>query len=143
MVKLLKEPVSMLHILPCENIGSFEYKLSLLVKNGIDERGRFLYEGIGHLRRLNTEKMSLMTRKYGFSLSKAFYSYHNWTAIECITRSVPRFVLEITNPKRRKNKESEIELKRLRNKLLLVQESGKWKRNVSFQQEHLIETGLG
>lgn len=64
--------------------------------------------------------MNLLVAKYGFHLSKAYYSYHYWAAIDGITRAAPKFVLEVTNHKRARNKESEIELKSLRNKLLIL-----------------------
>lgn len=119
--RLLKKSASMLHILPCGNSGSLEHKISLLVNNGIDKtNGKYFFEEPGHLRRLNTEQMNLLVRKYGFHLSKAYYSYHYWAAIDGITRAAPKFVLEVTNHKRAKNKESEIELKSLRNKLLIL-----------------------
>lgn len=118
--RLSKKSASMLHILPCGNSGSLEHRLSLLAKNGIDRRnGRYFFEEPGHLRRLNTEQMNSLAGKCGFHLSRAYYSYHYWATIEGITHT-PGFVLEVTNHKRAKNKESEIELKRLRNELLLV-----------------------
>jgi SAM-dependent methyltransferase len=119
--RLLKKSASMLHILPCGNSGSLEHRISLLVKNGIDKRtGRCFFEEPGHLRRLNTEQMNLLAGKYGFHLSRAYYSYHYWAAIDGITSSGPKYVLEVTNHKRAKNKESEIELKRLRNQLFSI-----------------------
>jgi hypothetical protein len=118
---LLRKSASMLHILPCGNPGSFEHRISMLVKDGINERsGRFFYEEPGHLRRLDTKQMNLLARKYGFNLSNAYYSYHYWTAIQGITSGTLEFVLKVTDYKRAKNRESQIELKRLRNELLRI-----------------------
>jgi len=119
--RLLKNSASVVHILPCGNSGSLEHKISLLVKNGIDKtNGRYFFEELGHLRRLNTEQMNLLVGKYGFHLSKAYYSYHYWAAIDEIARYSPKYILEVTNHKRAKNKESDIELKSIRNKLLIL-----------------------
>jgi ubiquinone/menaquinone biosynthesis C-methylase UbiE len=120
MDKLLKKSACMLHILPCGNKGSFEQKISLLVKNGINPiNGRFFFEEPGHLRRLRTEQMNLFAAKFGFHLYKAYYRNHYWTSIQEITIS-PKFVLEVANPNIAKNKESAIELEKLRCKLLLI-----------------------
>lgn len=118
--KLLRKSAIMMHILPCGNPGSFEHRMSMLVKDGINERsGRFFFEDPSHLRRLDTKQMNLLASKYGFNLSNAYYSYHYWTAIQGIT-SATKLVLNITDYKRAKNRESQIELKRLRNELLRI-----------------------
>lgn len=120
--RLLKKSASMLHVLPCGNPGSWEYKLASLFINGIDkETGRFFYEDPGHLRRLNTEQMNMLANRFGFNLCKAYYQgQHYWQAIEWITSNPPRLTLEMTNSKRGRDEESKTELKRLRNRLLLI-----------------------
>lgn len=110
-----------MHILPCENPGSLQHRISMLVKDGINERnGRFFNEDPSHLRRLNTNQMNLLARKYGFNLSNAYYSYHYWTAIQGITSDTPMSILKMTDYKKAKNRELQIELKRLRNELLRI-----------------------
>ena len=117
--KFLKTSASMLHILPCGNAGSFENRLGILIKDGINKRtGRLFYEDQGHMRKLNTIQMNTLATERGFTLSNAFYSYHYWAAIQGITSGTPKFVLKITNSKRAKDKESQVELKNLRNLLL-------------------------
>jgi SAM-dependent methyltransferase len=120
MNKFLQKSACMLLILPCGNAGSFEQKISLLVKDGINPvNGRFFFEEPGHLRRINTEKMNLIAGKFGFHLHQAYYKNHYWDAIQEITIS-PKFVLEIANPTNAKTKKNAIELKKIRMKLLLI-----------------------
>jgi SAM-dependent methyltransferase len=117
---LLKESSKILHILPCGNPGSLEYKISLLIKNGIDEtNGRFFFEEPGHLRRLTTAQVNELAQSYEFSPLRAFYSNHFWASVEEITSS-PRFVLQITDLTRAKDKESALELGKIRVGLILA-----------------------
>jgi SAM-dependent methyltransferase len=119
--KFLKPSASMLHILPCGNAGSFENRLGILTKDGIDKQtGRLFYEDLGHIRRLDTRQMNILAAKHGFTLSTAFYSHHYWAAIQGITAGTPQFILKITNCKRAKDEESQVELKKLRNDLLRI-----------------------
>jgi trans-aconitate methyltransferase len=97
----LKQNSSQLHILPCGNEGSYEYKICTLKKNGIekDKHNRFFFEEPGHLRRLNTNEFSLQENKFGFELKKEFYSNQLDGAINWITKSSPRFVKKLTDTK--------------------------------------------
>lgn len=115
MVLYLKDSSSMLHILPCGNKGSFEYKLCLLIKDGIDygRGGRFYFEDEGHLRRLTTEQLNDLFKKSSFNLSKDFYSNQYYGAIDWITRASPFFVWRFINPARAKNQDSRRQLLKL------------------------------
>lgn len=120
MDSLLKPTSIMLHILPCGNKGSLGHRFSSLVRNGINKKGRFFYETVGHLQRPSTKEMNLIAREHGFCLFKEFYGLHYWTAIEKITTRSPWYILNVYDPKRGKNEEAKIQVKRLRNKLFLI-----------------------
>ena len=89
-----------LHILPCGNPESFEYKLCLLHKNGIeDEKGsRFFFEDDGHLRRLTSSQLTSYFAQKGYALKKQFYANQYYGALNWISKSSPRFVKKITDP---------------------------------------------
>lgn len=71
---LYPDDASALLILPCGNEGSFEYEVSKHHRNGIDpgQENRFFFEDEGHIRRLNTEQLSLLMKTWGFNLEKDF-----------------------------------------------------------------------
>lgn len=116
----LKSQSSQLHILPCGNEGSYEYKICLLHKNGIEKEkeSRFFFEEPGHLRRLTSNEFSSYEKNIGFSLEQQFYSNQYHGAVNWITKSSPRFVKKLTDPLTAANESSKIELNRLRGKLL-------------------------
>jgi SAM-dependent methyltransferase len=105
---MANENASMLHILPCGNPGSFEYKLASLVKKGIDIKcgGRFFFEDAGHVRRLTTDQLASYSKKYDFKLVDGFYSNQFYGAINWITHSHPSLVLSMTNYKEALNQEA-------------------------------------
>lgn len=116
----LKPRSSQLHILPCGNEGSYEHKICLLHKNGIEKEkeNRFFFEEPGHLRRLTSTDFSSYEKNIGFSLEQQFYSNQYHGAVNWITKSSPRFVKKLTDPSTAANESSKIELNRLRGKLL-------------------------
>lgn len=116
----LKPSAYQLHILPCGNVGSFEYDICTLVKDGINAnmQNRFFFEEPGHLRRLNTEQFVEIEKTIGFTLEKDFYSNQYFGAINWITKSSPRFVKKLTNPDNALNNDSRIKLIALRKKLI-------------------------
>lgn len=92
----------MLHILPCGNPGSFEYRIAAGTVCGIqkDKGNRFFFEDEGHLRRLTTADMVEMSNAAGFVLSKEWYSNHFLGSIEWITDSGYGFIKNMFNPDR-------------------------------------------
>lgn len=109
-----------LHILPCGNESSLEYIISSLTKDGIErnKEDRFFFEEPGHLRRLTSKAFEDKMKPFGFSLNKAFYSNQYWGAINWITKSSPRFVKKLTDPRQAIDKEASTYLKQMRSKLL-------------------------
>lgn len=108
----LKGKASILHILPCGNKGSFEYKVCLLRKDGINKNmeDKFYFEDISHLRRLNTDQMNRFAVKYGFNLDVDYYSNQFYGATDWITLSSPLFILDMANPMKAKDIISAIKL---------------------------------
>jgi len=99
MDRYLKSAAGMLHFLPCGNVGSFEYRLCLLRKDGInsDLGNRFFYEDEGHVRRLSTTQFAELASTRGFKLSKEFYANQQEGAIDWITSSLPKLVWLMTS----------------------------------------------
>jgi len=97
----LKERAFILHILPCGNKGSLEYKICSLKKTGInkDMENKFFFEDVSHLRRLSTEQMERKAAKHGFKLKIDCYSNQFFGAINWITQENLSLVMEMTNPK--------------------------------------------
>lgn len=120
--RCLKKQALMLHILPCGNQGSFEYRLCKLKKGGIegDSGNRFYFESRSHLRRLKTNQMNDFALQYDFRLVADFYSNHLYGALDWITLSSPGLILEMTNPKSAKDKISALKLICLRIILLIL-----------------------
>ena len=118
----LKHESCQLHILPCGNEGSFEYDLTVLMKDGIEKnRGnRFFFEEPGHFRRLTTDEFKAYENKFGFILKDEYYSNQKDGAINWITKSSPRFVKKLTNPRNATDIDASKRLAALRKKLLLL-----------------------
>lgn len=88
-----------LHILPCGNEGSLEYKISKMIINGIesDKENRFFFEEPGHNRRLSTIEFNTHMKKFNFQLENEYYNNQYWGAINWISKSSPKFVKKLTN----------------------------------------------
>lgn len=107
-----KKNASMLHIFPCGNDGSFEYKICKLRIDGVNTEmeNRFFFEDEGHVRRMTTIQCFELFNKYNFSLLKDFYSNQYFGAVDWITKSPPLFILNMFNPAKGKNLKSKIKL---------------------------------
>jgi SAM-dependent methyltransferase len=97
-INFMKLPSTCLHILPCGNSGSFEHKICLLTGNGInkDLENRFFFEDEGHIRRLNTDQMSLLLRRHGLILYREYYANQYYGAINWII-SNREHIIRMTN----------------------------------------------
>ncbi|MBM4299954.1 MAG: class I SAM-dependent methyltransferase [Deltaproteobacteria bacterium] len=120
-VNFMKPSSSCLHILPCGNSGSFEHKICLLTRNGInkDLEGRFFFEDEGHVRRLNTEQMSLLLKHHNLILNKEYYAHQYYGAINWIL-SNREHIMRMTNPVDGLNLISKFKLLILRAWLILI-----------------------
>jgi trans-aconitate methyltransferase len=96
--KFSAEHAQMLHILPCNHAGSLEQKVSVRLKDGYDRRnGKFFFEDVAHLRRLNLHEALQLFEPYGFTLKKAFYANQYAGAIRWISHSWLGLVLKFTS----------------------------------------------
>lgn len=113
---------SMLHILPCGNKGSFEYRICDLRIDGINQEmeNRFFFEDEGHVRRMTTDSLVLLFKRFDFVLDKEFYSNQNYGALNLITRSHPALLFTMFNPLKGKNIKSKITLGLLLFKFLFI-----------------------
>ena len=98
----VKKECSVLHIMPCGNKGSFEYKLCLLKKNGIERKlgNRFYFEDKSHLRRFVSREMNEFALKYGFKLEFMYFSNHFYGALDWISLAGPETIWQIFNPQK-------------------------------------------
>jgi SAM-dependent methyltransferase len=99
LIGLLKPTGSMLHILPCGNRGSMEYRVCVLRTDGISllRDNRFFFEDEGHLRRLSTDDLTQRAAANGFHLARAYYANQYYGAIDWMTASPHEFVLRLTD----------------------------------------------
>jgi SAM-dependent methyltransferase len=90
-----------LHVLPCGNLGSFEHRITQMVRNGVEvSTGRFHFEDPSHLRRLTSAALIDVSRRYGLALQSARFSGHFWGALNWITASPPALVVRLFDPRR-------------------------------------------
>jgi len=110
--RYLKKQSSVLHVLPCGNRDSFEYKLNLLRAEGAGrgEQDRFVFEDDSHLRRLTSHQMNNFAIGHGLSLSFDLYGNQFYGAVDWITLSSPLFILNMFNPKKAKDSLSALKL---------------------------------
>lgn len=122
MNELMSPSSRILHVFPCGNEGSFEHHICFLRKDGINGamENRFFFEDEGHVRRLTTNQVAGMAEKYGYRLAKDYYSYQYYGALKWISESGPKYVFTLTDTSKAKDEVSKQELRRIRNKLLLL-----------------------
>lgn len=120
--KRAKKNAIMLHILPCGNPGSYEYKLCNLRINGINTKmeNRFFFEDEGHVRRMTTEQCATIFKQFNFILKQDYYSCQYYGAINWISKTHPRLILTMFNPIKGKNLKSKIKLSGMLLKFLMI-----------------------
>lgn len=91
-----------LHILPCANVGSFEYEICSLYPDGIDpNRGnRFFCEDPGHLRRLSSDDLTELFRRVGFDVEKHYFMNQYWGALKWLSETPPAYLEQVFSYKR-------------------------------------------
>ena len=118
----LKPKSSMLHLLPCGNEGSYEHKVCLLRKGGInaDLGNRFFFEDEGHVRRLTSKEFIELSKTRGFELRNEYYSNQYYRAIDWITASGTRFVEVFADSTEAINSHARKKLDNIRRRLMLI-----------------------
>ncbi len=97
---LQKKNGIMLHVLPCGNEGSMEYKLAQSLPEGRDAElgNRFYFEDIGHLRRINSVNMDKVFEKENYSVKDAWFANHKYGSLEWMSDFPASYIEEsITN----------------------------------------------
>ena len=91
---------SMLHILPCGNPGSLEYKLSSWTKNGIrpGKGNTFFFEEEMHLQRMTSAELETCFASHGFSKVAALYANQFYGALEWISAMPKQMIQSIADP---------------------------------------------
>ncbi len=92
--RLLKPGGKVMHVIPCGNQGSIEFRLSSAVKNGIGRGGLFALDDISHVRRLTTAELEQACRPAGLVLRKAFYANQFWGGLDYLTGIYHGTILE-------------------------------------------------
>jgi SAM-dependent methyltransferase len=120
--KYSKPLAYMLHILPCGNKNSFEYKVCNMRIDGVNKNmsNRYFYEDEGHLRRLSTSQANLLFQKWGYSPDKEFYSNQYFGALKWIIQEDFKFIKEFANPQKANGLKSFILLFLIKLKLSLL-----------------------
>ncbi len=90
------------HILPCANEGSLEYRICACYPDGIEkERGnRFFCEDPSHLRRLTSNDLIALHAAEGLTVEKEFYANQFWGAVRLISEANPKYIAELLDPRR-------------------------------------------
>jgi trans-aconitate methyltransferase len=135
-----KPTAAMLHVLPCGNAGSFEFRLCALRNDGFDRdrEGRFFFEDEGHLRRLTTKQLSEILAERGFSLRSDYYANHLYGSLDWITNWDAPFLRALTDVSRARDVASWLQLAGLRSLLLGVSLS---RRHTRFCKRLLARDG--
>ena len=113
---------SMLHICPCGNRGSFEYRICDLRIDGINKEmeNRFFFEDEGHRRRMTTEGMRRLWSTHDFYITNAYYGNQFLGAINWISKSDLEIILKMINPMKGKDIKSKLMLSAMAMVLLLL-----------------------
>lgn len=104
MARLLKTGGYLCLIFPCANEGSFEERITALVKGGkepsSDGYRRFFFEDPSHIRRLKGSEAIALFRKRGCQLLSEHYANHFFGAIERLSRLGYRHLRQYLLPHR-------------------------------------------
>jgi hypothetical protein len=105
LTRLLRPTGAMLHILPCGNPGSLEWRLCRLHRDGIDPtRGnRFFFEDEGHLRRVTSDEFAAVWRERGWEPVFMKFANQRDGALNYYTVSTRQRAVSICQPSRATN----------------------------------------
>lgn len=96
--RLLNSDSWQLHICPCGNKGSLEYKIASKKVHGMDplQGNRFFYEDPTHLRRLTTKNIEDVFGLYGFRIILESYRNYFWGGVSWISNSPLPVIVNIS-----------------------------------------------
>ncbi|HEY6347373.1 MAG TPA: class I SAM-dependent methyltransferase [Bryobacteraceae bacterium] len=99
MTQVLKPGGKMLHVAPCSNPDSLEYRLSQL-SIGLDSSGCLFCDDSSHARRLNSVELAAVGREHGLVPQEAFFANQFWGGIDYLTGQYHSILLGWLNPMR-------------------------------------------
>jgi SAM-dependent methyltransferase len=110
--KMASPEATMLHILPCGNKGSLEYRFCTWAKDGIQatKGNTFFFEEEMHLQRFTSAQLSSLFQQEGFKTENGFYANQYYGAIQWISGMPKQFINNITNYRRGVNLSSRLKL---------------------------------
>jgi hypothetical protein len=85
MASLLKLEGRLMHVFPCGNPGSLEFRLVSLIDGGIGMRGLFALDDSSHVSRLTSAELEQLCRRAGLLLREAFFANQFWGGIDYLT----------------------------------------------------------
>jgi SAM-dependent methyltransferase len=85
MTGLLRPDGKLLHVFPCGNEGSLEFRLAYMIKGGIGAEGLFLIDDCSHVRRLTSAELERASRRIGLTMRQAFFANQFWGGLEYLT----------------------------------------------------------
>ncbi len=91
---LLKARGKALHIIPCGNPGSLEFRLARMIDGGTGGHGLFAIDDISHVRRMTSAELQEASRRTGLVPRQAFFANQFWGGIEYLTGIHHGIILE-------------------------------------------------
>lgn len=82
---LLKPRGKALHIVPCGNPGSLEFRLSRMIDDKPGPHGLFPIDDISHVRRLASAELEELSRRYGLTLREVAFANQFWGGLDYLT----------------------------------------------------------
>jgi SAM-dependent methyltransferase len=94
-----------IHIIPCGNRGSLEWRIAQLVRDGVmpDQGGLFWSDDISHVRRLTSAQLADGFRRCGLALERARFANQFWGGIEYFCDVYHWTVFDWLNPAKGKS----------------------------------------
>lgn len=101
MIELAAPSCKMLHSLPCNHPGSLEFEVSSRLMSGFDiKSGKFFFEDVAHLRRLNVDQVEKLFQSAGFRLNAENYANQYYGALKWMAESNFGLVWKISTLKK-------------------------------------------
>lgn len=97
--RLLKPGGQVLHVVPCANTNSLEYRISRLTGRGVDGSGCFCCDDSSHVRRPTSEELAELSRVHGLVLRKALFANQFWGGVDYLTGEYHWTLLSWLNPR--------------------------------------------
>jgi SAM-dependent methyltransferase len=98
-VSVARRGASMLHIMPCGDPGSFEFRVCNLRQDGFQASGGcFFFEEEGHLRRMKSQELASLWTRRGFRIKRLMFSNQFMGAVMWLTDRGLGEVMEFAKP---------------------------------------------